>query len=93
LQQYELGKYLRGRYGGFLSDIYSPYEIRVQSSNVDRAIMSADANLAGLYPPVNNRSIWSEDIKWQPIPVHNIPEEMDNVSKLKSKEFDLKKTS
>jgi lysosomal acid phosphatase len=79
MQQFELGRYLRQRYGGFLSDAYSPYEILVQSSNVDRAIMSADSNLAGLYPPSDSRSKWNENLKWQPIPVHNRPEAIDNV--------------
>lgn len=37
--------------------------------------MSAEANLAGLYPPVQNQ-IW-DSIKWMPIPVHTVPEKQD----------------
>lgn len=80
MQQYLLGKYLRSRYDGFLSKDYSPYEILAQSSTVDRTIMSADANLAGLYPPEDAQSHWNPEINWQPIPVHNKPEYIDNVS-------------
>lgn len=39
--------------------------------------MSAEANLAGLYPPMNNQ-IWDR-IKWMPIPIHTIPEDQDYV--------------
>lgn len=41
--------------------------------------MSAEANLAGLYPPVKNQ-VW-DSIKWMPIPVHTIPENQDYVLK------------
>lgn len=39
--------------------------------------MSAESQLAGLYPPVS-KQIWS-NIKWMPIPVHTIPEDKDNI--------------
>lgn len=39
--------------------------------------MSAEANLAGLYPPVKDQ-IWDR-IKWMPIPIHTIPEDQDYV--------------
>jgi lysosomal acid phosphatase len=42
--------------------------------------MSAESNLAGLYPPV---AAWQPGLVWQPIPVHTIPEKMDNVSNIK----------
>ncbi|KAJ6661973.1 hypothetical protein lerEdw1_012820 [Lerista edwardsae] len=34
--------------------------------------MSAQANLAGLFPPIG-KQIWSHKIAWQPIPVHTVP--------------------
>lgn len=34
--------------------------------------MSAQANMAGLYPP-DEQQTWREDIKWQPIPIHTKP--------------------
>lgn len=40
--------------------------------------MSAQANLAGLFPPDAHQA-WSGDLKWQPIPVHTIPEHQDYV--------------
>lgn len=47
------------------------------STDVDRTLMSAEANLAGLYPP-NGNQVW--DIKkWMPIPVHTIPESEDSL--------------
>ncbi|KAM3928064.1 prostatic acid phosphatase [Leptodactylus fuscus] len=71
-QQYELGKYLRTRYSGFLNDTYSRNEVYVRSTDMDRTLMSAQANLAGLYPPVG-RQIWNKNIAWKPIPVHTVP--------------------
>uniref|UniRef100_A0A670JQJ1 acid phosphatase n=1 Tax=Podarcis muralis TaxID=64176 RepID=A0A670JQJ1_PODMU len=50
-QQYELGKYIKKRYSNFLSAEYKREEILIQSTESDRTIMSAQANLAGMYPP------------------------------------------
>lgn len=50
------------------------------SSDIDRVIMSAEANLAGLYalgPIPRSQDIFRE---WQPVPIHTIPEDKDNVS-------------
>ncbi|XP_040288878.1 prostatic acid phosphatase [Bufo bufo] len=77
-QHYELGKYLRKRYSGFLNETYSRHEVHVRSTDVDRTLMSAQANLAGLYPPVG-RQIWNKNIAWQPIPVHTVPLSEDNL--------------
>ncbi|KYM98697.1 Lysosomal acid phosphatase [Cyphomyrmex costatus] len=75
-----LGRWLRKRYSGFLSDMYTPYDIYIQSTDVDRTLMSAEANLAGLYPPVRTE-IWDNNIYWIPIPVHTIPALEDYVLK------------
>lgn len=72
-----LGRWLRQRYSYLLSDIYTPYDIYVQSTDVDRTLMSAEANLAGFYPPVKDQ-VW-DNIKWMPIPVHTIPVKLDYV--------------
>lgn len=40
--------------------------------------MSAESDLAGLYEPVGD-DMWNEQIKWQPIPIHTIPEKTDSV--------------
>lgn len=41
--------------------------------------MTALSSLAGLYPP-EGKDVWNERIQWQPIPVHTVPEKMDEVS-------------
>uniref|UniRef100_A0A3B4BDH9 Lysosomal acid phosphatase n=1 Tax=Periophthalmus magnuspinnatus TaxID=409849 RepID=A0A3B4BDH9_9GOBI len=71
-QHYNLGQFLRKRYTGFLKESYDRQEISVRSTDFDRTLMSAEANLAGLYPP-NGSQVFNPDIKWQPIPVHTVP--------------------
>lgn len=73
-----LGKWLRQRYSSLLKDTYSNNEIYVRSTDVDRTLMSAEANLAGLYPPTG-ADVWDTAITWQPIPVHTVTEELDSV--------------
>ncbi|XP_036144877.1 prostatic acid phosphatase [Monomorium pharaonis] len=80
LEHLQLGRWLRKRYFNFLSDVYSPYEIYVQSTDIDRTLMSAESNLAGLYPPVGSE-VWDDKIRWSPIPVHTIPAKQDYVLK------------
>jgi lysosomal acid phosphatase len=77
-QHYELGQWLRHRYSGFLPEAYSREDIYVRSTDVDRTLMSAASNLAGLYPPVGDQ-IWNKNISWQPIPIHTVPERKDEV--------------
>ncbi|XP_051283966.1 integral membrane protein GPR137C isoform X4 [Dicentrarchus labrax] len=71
-QHFELGQYLRSRYKGFLNDSYDRHEILVRSTDYDRTLMSAEANLAGLYPPTGQQ-VFEPGLKWQPIPVHTVP--------------------
>nr|CAH7742756.1 unnamed protein product [Callosobruchus chinensis] len=77
-RQYKLGKWLRKRYNSLLSPIFNVNEIYVRSTDKDRTLMSAYANLAGLYPP-QGFQVWNDELAWQPIPVHTIPREIDDV--------------
>lgn len=51
----------------------------IQSTNVDRTIMSAMANLAGMYPPAGSE-VWPVNLTWYPIPVHTVPKNIDFVN-------------
>lgn len=75
---FKLGQWFRERYDGFLSSNYSEEEIIVRSTDVDRTLMSAMSNLAGLYPPSGYQK-WNPDLDWQPIPVHTVPLDLDNL--------------
>lgn len=76
-REYELGNFLKRRYGQFLGDgIYSPDKLHVISSDRDRTINSANLVLAAMFPP-KGIQIWNENIDWQPIAVHSIPQSID----------------
>lgn len=77
-QHLELGTYLRSRYKNFLNESYHRSEISVRSTDVDRTLMSAEANLAGLYPP-SGHQIFAPNLTWQPIPVHTVPAHQDKL--------------
>lgn len=78
MQQYKLGQYFRRRYGKLIGPKYSANKVYVQSTDFDRTIMSAQANLAGLFPPTDEEK-WNNEISWQPIPVHTVPWKLDHV--------------
>uniref|UniRef100_A0A670Z2H6 Lysosomal acid phosphatase n=2 Tax=Pseudonaja textilis TaxID=8673 RepID=A0A670Z2H6_PSETE len=77
-QHWDLGQALRRRYDGFLSTSYKRQEIFVRSTDFDRTLMSAEANLAGLYPP-EGKQVFNPNITWQPIPVHTVPDYMEKL--------------
>lgn len=78
-QHYELGKWLRQRYNSLVSEKYNPDEMIVRSTDMDRTLMSALSDLSGFYPP-QGLDVWNEEIpNWQPIPVHTVPEKLDNL--------------
>ncbi|XP_046609504.1 venom acid phosphatase Acph-1-like isoform X4 [Neodiprion virginianus] len=54
---YELGLFLRSRYGDWLGNEYLNQTSQFRSSNVDRVIMSAQLLAAGLYPPHKIQSL------------------------------------
>ncbi|CAH1159906.1 unnamed protein product [Phaedon cochleariae] len=84
LRHYKLGQWLRSRYDSLISTEYSPNDIYIYSTDTDRSLMSAAANLAGLYPPVANQ-IWNSDLKWQPIPIHSSARKEDDIITVKRK--------
>ncbi|RMX58966.1 hypothetical protein pdam_00014633 [Pocillopora damicornis] len=78
-QEYELGRLLKDRYvenNKLLNSSYLFKEIYVRSSDRDRCIMSAQAQLNGLYPP-HRKQIWRNGLDWQPIGVHVVPKNED----------------
>ncbi|KAM4601794.1 lysosomal acid phosphatase isoform 2-T2 [Polymixia lowei] len=77
-QHFELGQFFRKRYHGFLNETYDRHEISVRSTDYDRTLMSAEANLAGLYPP-SGRQSFKPDLEWQPIPVHTVPQDQERL--------------
>lgn len=81
-QHYELGLWLRQRYISLLKNDYSKTDVYVQSTDVDRTLMSVESNLAGLFPPRGSRT-FEPNLKWQPIPVHTVPEHLDHVLAMK----------
>ncbi|XP_069329340.1 prostatic acid phosphatase isoform X3 [Eulemur rufifrons] len=82
-QHYEFGQYIRKRYRKFLNESYKHQQIYIRSTDVDRTLMSAMANLAALFPP-EGTSIWNPSLLWQPIPVHTVslPEDRDFIETL-----------
>ncbi|XP_033101965.1 lysosomal acid phosphatase-like [Anneissia japonica] len=80
-QQYLLGQWLKDRYVdnfGFLNHTYIAKEIVIHSTDTHRTVMSAQSNLAGLYPP-NDAQVWNEEIPWQPIGIFTYPGDQDRV--------------
>ncbi|VDO42807.1 unnamed protein product [Haemonchus placei] len=75
-QQYRLGKWLRARYGMWIGNRFDRSEIFIRSSDYNRTIMSAQANMAGLFPPTKSE-MWDKEMPWQPIPVHTVPKAID----------------
>jgi len=80
-QAFDLGRFLRRRYSGFLPDSYTAGDIYVRSVDYDRCLMTAECVLAGLYFPQNDSNLWNKDIKWSPIPVHTINSKTDYLLK------------
>ncbi|CAG9769945.1 unnamed protein product [Ceutorhynchus assimilis] len=77
-RHYKLGQWFRERYDGFLPKRYNCSDIYVRSTDVDRTLMSAASNLAGLYPPEDDQ-VWNSAIPWQAIPIHTIPKLEDPI--------------
>jgi lysosomal acid phosphatase len=77
-QEYGLGRFLRNRYDGFLSKEYSPFQIYVRSSDYNRTLTSAQANMAALFSPGMDE-VFEKNLTWRPIPVHTLPKHEDKL--------------
>uniref|UniRef100_A0A8D8WKM5 acid phosphatase n=1 Tax=Cacopsylla melanoneura TaxID=428564 RepID=A0A8D8WKM5_9HEMI len=80
-RMYWLGQFLRMRYGaGFLKEEYFYRDILAVSADTDKNLMSAQLVLLGLFPP-RGVNIWNDNVGrfFQPIPVHGIQADLDNI--------------
>lgn len=58
--------------------MHSKFRFHCLGTDTDRTIMSAAANLAGMFPPQGDE-IWNSDLQWQPIPIHSVPVQNDYI--------------
>ncbi|XP_065205541.1 uncharacterized protein LOC135835282 [Planococcus citri] len=79
LQEYNLGKWFRKRYDSLIPQGYRYDLLKIESSDLDRTIMSAQCFLAGFFPPSISETWADDDLKWQPVPIRAIPLELDNI--------------
>lgn len=79
LQLYELGQTLNTRYKLLIDEHFSINDVYVRSSDADRCHMSGASLLAGMFPP-SSKQIWNKNLLWQPVPIHSLPRNLDNVS-------------
>lgn len=75
---YRSGEFFRRRYNKTLGVEYSSDKVYVVSTDTDRAIMSAQSNLAALFVPTESEKL-KADLLWQPVSVHTVPDEMDTI--------------
>lgn len=76
VRMFELGKHFRERYKHFLT--YNPREVQIRSSDVDRCLESTALIMAAAYPP-KDKWKWTEEINWQPFPIHTVSQNEDGV--------------
>ena len=79
-QTFLLGKWLESSYGNFVKSNYNMSTIHVRSSDIDRAIMSAQAMMAGLFYR-SNSSLEKFGLHWRPVPIHTVPAVGSNCEK------------
>ncbi|KAK3867124.1 hypothetical protein Pcinc_027388, partial [Petrolisthes cinctipes] len=74
-----LGRWLRNRYTGFISERWKPGEVTVRSTDVDRTLMSAACNLAAFYRPDLVDERFEKDLPWLPTPINTVPLDLDTL--------------
>ncbi|KAL7734385.1 hypothetical protein ACLKA6_010718 [Drosophila palustris] len=66
---FNIGTWLRKRYGKFLAPYYSPDLVHAQATGVPRTHMTMQTVLASFFPPKGTSMEWNSKYNWQPIPV------------------------
>nr|NP_001137975.1 uncharacterized protein Dmel_CG9449, isoform E [Drosophila melanogaster]ACL83330.1 uncharacterized protein Dmel_CG9449, isoform E [Drosophila melanogaster] len=66
---FNIGTWLRKRYGKFLAPNYSPDSVHAQATGVPRTHMTMQTVLAAFFPPKGTDMEWNSRFNWQPIPV------------------------
>ncbi|KAL0830097.1 hypothetical protein ABMA28_003554 [Loxostege sticticalis] len=75
---YQIGKFLRQRYGSqgqdIISNLYLQDEIAIRSTDKERTKMTIQVAMAALYPPEAEQQ-WDEGVGkvWQPVPYTAVP--------------------
>ena len=83
-QHYLIGVRSREKYKDMLSKTFDPREIYVVSTDQNRTILSAQAQLLGMFPPQSGIELTEEEIKMA-LPPNNITQEMkDEIKRLSS---------
>ena len=75
-----LGHWLRKRFDSILDKFPKASEIRVRSTDWDRTLNSAQANLAGLYYLEDASLRYNVSLPYTPVPVHTRPAKYDKVN-------------
>ncbi|CAH8627684.1 unnamed protein product [Dicrocoelium dendriticum] len=76
LQEFELGRWLRYKYGYFIPNHYNASDFHMRSTDIDRTLMSAQAVTAGLYYNSSSPLI-PYGVAWRPVPVHTVSQKND----------------
>uniref|UniRef100_A0A914IET3 Acid phosphatase n=1 Tax=Globodera rostochiensis TaxID=31243 RepID=A0A914IET3_GLORO len=71
-QMEELGQFLRERYvnANFLAGQFDKKATIIRSTDVDRALESAQSLLSGMFPPQSDRERFDTALNWEPIAIH-----------------------
>ncbi|KAM7538169.1 hypothetical protein Aperf_G00000073506 [Anoplocephala perfoliata] len=77
-QHFLLGKWLHNRYQSFLSPNYNVSTFHMRSSDVDRALMSAQAMMAGFFHK-SETSLEKYGLHWRPVPTHTVLKDSDKL--------------
>jgi len=70
---FNIGSWLRKRYGNFVGPYYRPESVHAQATGVARTHMTLATVLASFFPPKGTPMEWNTRYNWQPIPIFSQP--------------------